>query len=476
MTDKPTIINIGRSNASGPPKLHVSTKDDIGTLRLVSSVPTPPSRPTTPVKSVNFGPGIDLLMNPKKQGGGTPRNTSMENLSEIGDKLNKVGEGPKRNLNETRAQMLSQQPPGIRLNVEELPKQKIIASGLPSAPSNIGVSTSKEDQKKTETWDGFKKFKEIPINPGVNVAEKPKLTQEQILREKIIYLRKLEALAKKGIKLTKKYSMDSPLAEMKGEFEMIKSETEKRSSVKFQGKMLMAAVSAIEFLNSKFDPFDIKLDGWAEAVNENVDDYDDVFGELHEKYSGKAKIAPELKLLFMLGGSAAMLHMTNTMFKSSLPGMDDIMRQNPELMQQFTQAAAASMRQENPGFGNFMSGVMPGRPAPQAFRSTRGPPRRPDIRMGRGSPDFNDAVNMETPFVSVKQKTGPSKRPEMKGPENLSNILSGLKTKKINIQETNDKKSTISVSDLKEIKESVGIPHRSKRKPRSERNTVSLNI
>ena len=88
-------------------------------------------------------------------------------------------------MNETRAQMLSQQPPGIRLNVEELPKQKIIASGLPSAPSNIGVSTSKEDQKKTETWDGFKKFKEIPINPGVNVAEKPKLTQEQILREKL---------------------------------------------------------------------------------------------------------------------------------------------------------------------------------------------------------------------------------------------------------------------------------------------------
>ena len=100
--------------------------------------------------------------------------------------------------------------------------------------------------------------------------------------------------------------------------------------------MLMAFVSAIEFMNSKFDPFDIKLDGWAEAVNENIDDYDDVFGELHEKYAGKAKIAPELKLLFMLGGSAAMLHMTNTMFKSSIPGMDDIMRQNPELMQQFT--------------------------------------------------------------------------------------------------------------------------------------------
>ena len=74
-----------------------------------------------------------------------------------------------------------------------------------------------------------------------------------------------------------------------------------------------------------------------------------VFGELHEKYGGKTKIAPEIKVLFMLGGSAAMLHMTNTMFKSAVPGMDDIMRQNPELMQQFTQAAVSSMSQNNPG-------------------------------------------------------------------------------------------------------------------------------
>ena len=37
--------------------------------------------------------------------------------------------------------------------------------------------------------------------------------------------------------------------------------------------------------------------------------------ELHEKYGAKAKIAPELKLLFMLGASAAMIHMTNSIFK-----------------------------------------------------------------------------------------------------------------------------------------------------------------
>ena len=57
--------------------------------------------------------------------------------------------------------------------------------------------------------------------------------------------------------------------------------------------MLMAAVSAFEFLNNKFDPFDLKLDGWSESITENLDEYDDVFGELHEKYGGK-QMSPDL--------------------------------------------------------------------------------------------------------------------------------------------------------------------------------------
>ena len=57
--------------------------------------------------------------------------------------------------------------------------------------------------------------------------------------------------------------MDSPLAEMKGEYETIKSDAEKKSSVKFQRQMMLAAVSGLEFLNGRFDPFDLKLDGWS---------------------------------------------------------------------------------------------------------------------------------------------------------------------------------------------------------------------
>ena len=246
----------------------------------------------------------------------------------------------------------------------------------------------------------------------------------------------------------------------------------------------MAFVSAIEFLNGKFDPLDIKLDGWGDAVNENVDEYDDVFGELHEKYGGKARMAPELKLLFMLGGSAVMVHMTNTMFKSAMPGMDDIMRQNPELMQQFTKAAASSMGQHNPGLGGFMSGVMargvappmgsPPKPNYGGEGGSRGHrmASRPDIHMARGHPAFHDAENMERLQATVPEQ--PRARSEMRGPKDIDDLLAGIKTKRINMRPGTDNKSTISVEDLPNSKGQI--PRKSKRKPRSERSTMNLNL
>jgi hypothetical protein len=318
--------------------------------------------------------------------------------------------------------------------------------------------------------------------------------------------------------------MESSLSEMKGEYETHVEERERRNSVKFQGKMLMACIMGIEFLNNKFDPFDLKLDGWSDQINENIDDYDEIFGELHEKYKSKAKMAPELKLLFQLGGSAIMLHMTNTMFKSAMPGMDDIMRQNPELMQQFTQAAVSSMSQSQnrgnggggggTGFGNFMSDIagmssssskpaaayshqpqynpnqqmnmpMPTIPqrAPPPPIQTQGdrappPPRRPgdltnvrpDVLMGRGN---------------VSQTIQQSLRPEMKGPSDITSLLSGLKTKTVSVDSGNKSAgaaaaagsggSTISASDLNEMKND-NIPNKSKRKQKSDRTSISLDI
>lgn len=437
-------------------------------------------------KSVNFGPGADLLMNPYKQkkSDESASDIILDDLTEL-NSLSLDSDAPKKSVTTTKSNFLfsgtdftggNNNNNNITLNVEPVNNH----NGSPSLKPSI-LRNASGSNVKTEDEDGFKKFNNIPINPTLNVPDKIPLSNQETLKEKFFYLRKLEEIEKKGITLSKKYSMQSSLDEMKGEYEMIKSEKEKKASINFQQKCLMACITGMEFLNNKFDPFDLKLDGWAESVNENVDEYDDVFSELHEKYASKAKIAPELKLLFMLGGSAVMVHMTNTMFKSSMPGMDDILKQNPELMQQFTQAAVNSMGETNPGFSNFMGSVMQepprGSPPGPNEEQRREPPRmrsnfsdKPDIGMTRGRANFNDATNMETNFSSVP------KRPEMKGPTDLKDLLSGLKTKKINLKEDNH--STVSIKEIEELNASLDGDKKVKKSRRkiSEKNIVNLSM
>ena len=63
---------------------------------------------------------------------------------------------------------------------------------------------------------------------------------------------------------------------------------------------------------------------WQDYQKAIINEYDDIFEELHEKYKGDSKMSPELRLLMSLAGSAFMFHLTNTLFKSSIPGMEDL--------------------------------------------------------------------------------------------------------------------------------------------------------
>ena len=376
--------------------------------------------------SSGLGPGVELLMNDKKPNDNKKNNESVETL-----------EAELNNLTETITISDDQKPMNIK---ESLFSQKNEPINLSNQVFNntvkidenvtvIGDKTAEQESNTNKTWDGFKQFEEIPSDP-TNPVQEPKMSKDQMLREKFIYLKRLEHLEKKGVNLSQKYTIDSNLNEMKGEYEMIKSEKEKSNSVKFQAKMLMACVTGIEFLNNRFDPFDVKLDGWGDTLNENINDYDDVFAELHEKYQSKAKIAPELKLLFMLGGSAVMCHMTNTMFKSAMPGMDDILKQNPDLMKQFAGAAAQTMQKENTGFGNFMGDLMSNGGGMSGGGMSGGGIQDFNIpsfnarteRMSSGGIDINEAHES---FNST-----PNKRPEMKGPSgNINSILSNIKNR-----------------------------------------------
>ena len=173
---------------------------------------------------------------------------------------------------------------------------------------------------------------------SVKHKKDPKLEKQDILL-------KLLALEKKGMVLTKKYSMSSKLSDLRFELELHKNNAEVDASVKFQQKLLMAAVTGLEFANKRFDPIGAKLDGWSESVMENLDDYESIFAKLHEKYKNRADLPPELQLLVTLVGSAFMFHLTKSLFSSAIPsGLNGL--QNSEIMKNISAAMAQQSSQK----------------------------------------------------------------------------------------------------------------------------------
>ena len=257
-----------------------------------------------------------------------------------------------------------------------------------SASSDNIFSLNSNDNTSTSMGNNNSSSFNTPQQPLPNVK-----TFEEIQKEKSELLRLLDRLEAKGVKLSKRFTMESNLEEMEAEYKRITERRAVEQSVKFQRKMLIAFVTAIEFLNNKFDPADLKLDGWSESVHENVHDYDDVFEELHEKYKEKASMAPELKLMLMLGGSGFMFHLTNTMFKTSLPGMGEVFKQNPDLMNQFAKATVNTMGQSEPGFANFMGDMMNSKQESQS-RPAPPPAQNNSRREMKGPPNLDDILNL----------------------------------------------------------------------------------
>jgi hypothetical protein len=235
------------------------------------------------------------------------------------------------------------------------------------------------------------------------------LSYEEIQKRKFDLLCKFERLRDKGIRIPKTFSMSSDYEEMQYEYDRLVHQKKTDNSVKMQRKMLITVVTGIEMLNSKFDPFDIKLDGWGESVHEEINEYDDIFEELYEKYKDSASAAPELRLMMSLFGSGLMYHLTNTMFKTSLPSAADVMKQNPDLMRQFMNATAQSVGQQqgNSGLGNLMGSIFGGKQRNQQAAPAQDSP--PPFRAGAQSSPFSqrqqgnstDNVDIDTLLANI---------------------------------------------------------------------------
>ena len=256
---------------------------------------------------------------------------------------------------------------------------------------------------------------------GGGGAQVPSDGYKTIEDEKADLLNKITRLSKKGIATSARLTIYSDVEEIRTEYKRMTYSIEVDRSIKFQRRMLVACVTGLEFLNDKFDPFDIELNGWSQNTMENVEDYDGVFEELYNKYKTKISVAPEVKLIMMVGGSAMMFHLTNSMFKAAVPNVGQVMKQNPDLMRNMVDAVQRSnngagpaagqppqegLRREmrGPGmdFGSLMG--MMGPPPSQATRRGAAPDEddvSDIVSLDLGDPDTREVS------LSEKKKRGP---------------------------------------------------------------------
>jgi len=458
------------------------------------------------IKSSSFGSGIELLMNDKKMSS-SHSNLNLGELDNLENELNELSS--KGNVEKTEN---TRTLTGMAANLfgfgkkEEQPDNRR-AQEDDNEGSNIGQAT-RSSMGNAKTWDGFSKINEIPI------VEKPTtMNDRELRRKKRAMIKKLDDWYEKGlIKHTSNFTIDSPFDEVEDEYETALEDKRKKDSVKLQGWWFMTFINSLEYANTAFNPFDLNLDGWGEQVNEDIDSYEEIFSELHDKYKG-GKLAPEISLLLRVGFSAAVLNFSNKALSSATPAFNDVIKQSPELMKMFTNATVSSMSQESPGFAmanNFMQDTTrpkgPPPPAPvdtqkmappqrPSMAYTNEPPsNRPDINASRGAMfreqglDVSSQYNINEPERSIRTpQQPPVTRPEMRGPQSsdIDNILSGLKTRTVNIHEqppaqpnvqSFDDDSVISISSLKDMQNS-NMPKRSnRRKNRSDKNTISLDI
>jgi hypothetical protein len=291
-----------------------------------------------------------------------------------------------------------------------------------SAP--VEISFQKEQSPPSGSSSGGL-FSNQQTATGPSVAFAPVQQQrdpEKEKKDKIDYLNKLQRLEQKGFPVGRRFTMDNSLDEIRGEYDRLVDARNLEGSLRFQRQALMGVVTGLEWMNNRFDPFDLNLEGWSESVHENVEDFDDIFEELYDKYKDRGKMPPEARLLFSLAGSGFMVHVSNTFMKQRMPSAGDVLKNNPELARQF---AAAAANQAGSGFGNFMGMAMNatgGAPQPQ-MQMPAGPQGiSPEATTGAffGSSSMPNAPQVIASVEPPRQQTA---RREMKGPSGVDDIL-----------------------------------------------------
>ena len=357
--------------------------------------------------------GVGLLANPNKVAP-SPKGTRFGGVSIDGGKQVSIGGGERSGY-----QQGGEMP---ALSIKPVEDLEVV---------NLDMGPGVSDIKLNKDAGGFEPAPFV-INTGggsalvgeVPAGGPPAMSAEEEYREKQRLLTKLQRLENDGLK-GQRMTMGNSLDEVKQEYEKLTDARNLEASIRFQRNALMTFVTGVEMVNDKVGhrlPVKPRLKGWSESVHTNIEDFDSIFEELYDLYKDSAKMHPLLRLVGTLGVSATMYHLTNSAAeRSGIPGMQDILHEDPELQQR----VAAAMMRKMGGLGQFM-GAAGGGPGPM--------PMGGGAPMGGSSPGPTAPPPMTTPFnmAQAAAPEPPRARREMRGPTGVDDILRAFEAERAN--------------------------------------------
>ena len=348
--------------------------------------------------------------------------------------------------------------PTFNLGAEEAPAPKL----MPDLNS-VG---------QTKTSEGLENLNAEPfLGPSHSTR---RISEENMMKEKYELLRKFDRLAKLGVPMRKRFTLDSPIDEMKMELEFIKREKDADATIKQFCDWFITGMSAMEW-SSKNVPlvkaFGLQLDGLSESAQMNVADMEEDFEELYDLYGDKLKMHPLVRIPIRTCMMVYMVHLTNQMArKAPIPNIDEVMRNNPDIARQLATAAMQQQTQNmraapapqyvappppsaNPmaGLASFMSGMIPPAP-PQQTNNMKPPPSsiKSPVKLPKPS------IQRTTPTIP---NIGPPPAPvkEMKAPavnidELLKSVNANVETKKVTMPPSAMKKGGSTGKSIMSIK------------------------
>lgn len=248
-----------------------------------------------------------------------------------------------------------------------------------------------------QTSDGFQN-----MNADTFSSAPRRMSEEHLMKEKYELLRKFERLQRAGVPMRKRFTLDSPIEEMKIELEFMRREKAADQTIKQFCDWYITGMSALEWSSKNVaiaKAFGLQLDGLSESAQMNVADMEEDFEELYDMYGDKLKMHPLVRIPIRTCMMVYMVHLTNQMArKAPVPNIDEVLRTNPDIARQLATAAMQQQTRDmraaaapppppipsaNPmaGLQNFMSGMIPPPPpqqtstrAPTAIRAVKAPP------------------------------------------------------------------------------------------------------